>query len=166
MKEKWLTIKEASKLSHKSENTIRRLIKDAHLDNHDYSNGYPNDYSKLICKKYKTKRGLHWIIREDSLFKILGLVTQTSTRLGNLDKLMSTQNDYSLITQKDEMIKMLQERINSLEQQLTRKDHHISELLERNRELNLILAKQEQQKQLEYKKKGFTRRFVDIILKS
>jgi hypothetical protein len=161
MKKQWLTIKEASNIVGKSENTIRRFIRDA-------QNEHLSNKSQIICKKEKYQHTSRWIIAQDSLFIKLGLTIQNDNlsntknkHLGNTkNELLNTQNE-SLT----EIITILKDRINSLEHQLSQKDNQLSELMERIRELNLIFAKQEQQKQLEYKKKGFTRRIVDIILK-
>ncbi len=126
----WITIKQAVKLSQKSEATIRRLVKK----------------NAITSKKDEFGRRM---INENSLSDIFVIDQKNDSAHCQVDS-VHYQNDRSLCQDEiPNLVKILYEQNDLLKGQMEKKDKQLAEFQERIRELHVLLKQsQEIQKQL------------------
>lgn len=158
MQETFLTIKEASNLSGRSEITIRRVIKylisqKEILNNQTITRKYKVSKQMIdqLIKREKQNELPHspfiYKISEDLIKQVFNLTTQNV----NKTTIQKIQNDYSddkempnqVIehNEKDyEIITILKEQIKIKDEQIKSQNETIGQLIERDRETNILIA--------------------------
>ncbi len=129
----WINLKEAAKITGKSEVTIRR-----HLSAHDKINDKGSE-RMLIGRKVKVKNRVVWQVERVSLIDYYDVIAHDD----NIDKDNERSNDM--------LVSALNTHIKSLENQLIEKDKQINQL-------QILLL---QQKQIEAPRKN--RNIVDRV---
>jgi len=136
---KFLSVPESCLLTGKSESTIKRFLQK------NFKNDKSKDSSKTIqnIKKEKAQNGFYWFVEEKFLLKNFPIVEEEKNTEGN------------------EMIEFLKEQLENKDEQMQKKDEQISQLLERQRESNILLKNSQEKnillesKNEETEKKGF-----------
>lgn len=160
----FLTIKEASDLTGKSEITIRRLIKlvrsqpEKVISQMTTQNEYlPTQlHSQMIRQDKesdKAKSPFVYRIKLELLAQMFDLPTQMSSQVtkqkDNVHSQMSSQKE-GLHSQKEEsvfdkVLGFLEEQLNVKDKQIERKDKQINDLIERGRESNILIGRLQEQ---------------------
>jgi len=150
-----ISIKDAIAFTGRSERTIRRLLKTGHI----------------AGQKTKGVKGDEWLIDKESLIKAFQMTGMT----GNMDRQKTGHDNLDDRTDDNPIIMILQKQLDEKQQQLIEKDKQIEnlhrtiqEMIERDRESNIIIkSQQEQLKLLENKqgekKKGLLTWIKDLI---
>jgi hypothetical protein len=119
----YLTIEEIKKLTGKSEATIRRLVKRLYNDK--------ESVRKQLIKKQKSNNGFSFIYLVDKQFLLNNI---GYSKFGG----SYSQDTYSMPIQNDTLT-ILKDQLELLKKQLEIKDLQISQLMERDRETNILL---------------------------
>ena len=124
---KYLTIKEATELTGKSESTIKRFVR-------EIKKKHPNKYSSNKCFKFEKLPTGHEkvLISEDFLNENYSTVQNAN--------LNSSVNQT--------LMEFLKQELDHKNEQLAEKDRQIKSLLDRNKEINLLFAQAQQREQL------------------
>lgn len=146
----YLTIKEVAKLTGKSEITIRRLIKNEPYQDSMQDSMQPNKLSRLLIKKEKTQRGFVYKVQKQFILDKIKLKTRLSDKLSDKvdDKVDDKVNDKAgdkvsgdKLSGKisNEIVLILKEQLQIKDKQIENLSRKIDELIERDRETNIIL---------------------------
>jgi len=117
----WLTISDAAIFTGKSQNTIRKLIR-----------GGTKSGTKVVTKKQKTGNRYRYLIDKASL----AFHYQTGT---TNDYQTGTTGGTNVVPILQEQIQALHRQLEQKDRQLEEKDKQINELIERQREQNVIV---------------------------
>lgn len=146
IKQDYLTIKEAAKLTGKSEITIRRLIKsepyqDTMQDTMQNSI-HQSKLSSLLIKKEKTQKGFIYKVQKQFILDKIKLKTKSSDKANDKadDKVVDKVSSDKLSDKiSHEIILTLKEQLHIKDKQIENLSRKIDELIERDRETNIIL---------------------------
>ena len=134
---KFLSTKEATELTGKSVNTIKSFIQ----------KNFKNGNQKI--KREKAPKGFFWFVEEDFLRENFDIAEKTGNSDSEIVELLKQQ------------LEIQNFQIKNKDEQMKEKDEQISQLLERQRESNILLKNSQdknlmlEEKNEEIEKKGF-----------